>query len=207
MPNIITALQVQKKNKERVNVFLDGEFVFGLHITAAAALTRGQELSAAEITVLKQDDERHGAYQRALRFLGYRPRSRAEIEKYLGDKGYPAGLVAEVVERLVNEQYIDDEAFSRFWVENRNRFRPRGARALRYELRQKGVERDDIDAALEAVDDEAAAWDAVAGKLERWQALEQAQFMQKVGGFLARRGFSYDTVRQVSERAWKELHP
>ncbi len=158
-------------------------------------------MSADEISGLKSEGEIDLAYQRALHFLGYRPRSEAETERYLGNKGYPADLVAMVLERLQSKGYLDDYAFARFWVENRSRFRPRGPQALRYELRQKGIAPAVIDVVLERQDEAADAWSAVEGKLLRWRSLDQAEFDKKVFGFLQRRGFSYSICQGVCRRA------
>jgi regulatory protein len=113
--------------------------------------------------------------------------------------------VEVVVKRLHEKGYLDDEAFARFWVDNRNRFRPRGAQALRYELRQKGVERETIDATLEEQDEDGAAWAAVEGKIDRWADLDKFDFEQKLMAFLARRGFRFDVCRRAAAQAWKQL--
>ena len=201
MDRIITALQLQKRNKQRVNVFLDGEYAFAIELMAAAALRKGQSLSEAEIARLREDDTLQVAYQRALSFLGYRPRSRVEVVQNLRAKGYDEAVIEQVVAQLVQQNYVDDAAFSQFWVENREQIRPRSARAIRHELQQKGVERSLIDDALANLDEDEAAWAAVEPKLARWQGLGEAAFEQKIAGFLARRGFSYDVVRRIARRA------
>ncbi len=201
----ITSLKVQKNDNERVSVFLDGEYAFSVSLLAASALKKGQALSAAKIAQLREEGAAHLAYQRAVRYLGFRPRSKAEIESYLRDKGASAEVIGEVVARLVSRGYLDDAEFARFWVEDRTRFRPRGRRALRYELQQKGLAREDIDAALEGLAEDEAAWDAVSAKLERWQGLEERDFQQKVMAYLSRRGFDYDICREVGERAWAQV--
>jgi regulatory protein len=202
---VITSLQMQKRNHDRVNVFLDGEYAFAVSLNAATTLKKGQRLSVAEVDALMQDGETDLAFQRALRYLGMRPRSSAEIVTYLKRKEYDEAIVEVVVRRLHEQGYLDDEAFARFWVENRNRFRPRGAQALRYELRQKGVERDTIDVTLEEQDEDGAAWAAVEGKMARWANLEKFEFEQKLMTFLARRGFRYDVCRRAATQAWEQL--
>jgi regulatory protein len=201
----ITSLKVQKGDNDRVSVFLDGEYAFSVSLLAAAALKKGQVLTAAEIARLQAEGAAHLAYQQAVRYLGFRPRSKAEIESYLREKGAPLEVIGEVVERLVNRGYLDDAEFARFWVEDRTRFRPRGRRALRYELHQKGVAREDIDAALDGLAEDAAAWEAVSNKLERWRGLDEREFQQKVMAFLSRRGFDYDTCREAADRAWEHV--
>jgi len=202
----VTALQIQKRNKERVNVFLDGEYAFGVSLSIAMTLKKGQHLSATQIEALKEDDESEVAFQRAVRYLGIRPRSSAEIALYLKRKEFDEDLVVEVVRRLHEKGYLNDEAFAQYWVDNRNRFRPRGAQALRQELRQKGVERETIDATLEEQDEEGAAWAAIEGKVDRWGDLEKIEFEQKAMGFLARRGFRFDVCRRAAAQGWAQLH-
>ncbi len=205
MAGIITALKIQEGNKERVNVFLDDKFVLAMTAVAAAALRKGQYLSDTEIEQLKQADERDKAYNQAIRFLGFRPRSQAEIERHLREKKYPPEVVTETVERLRREQYLDDEAFARFWLENRERFRPRGRQALRYEMRQKGLPGDVIETILNELDEDESAWTAVESKLSRWKNLDELSFKQKVMAFLSRRGFNYEVASQTANRAWASL--
>ena len=202
---VITALQLQKRYTDRVKVFLDGDYAFALSRTTAANLHKGQRLLPAEIEALKQEGQEDLAYQRALRYLGSRPRSAAEIATYLKGKEFDEFAIEAVISRLQQRGYIDDEAFARFWVENRNRFRPKGAQALRFELRQKGVERETIDTALDEQDEDSTAWAALEGKVTRWADLEKFEFEQKAMAFLARRGFRYDVCRRAATRAWEEL--
>jgi regulatory protein len=206
MENQITALKVQKHNKERVNVFLDGEYAFAVNLMVAARLKPGQRLTPAQIVELKEEGTLDLAYQQALHYLSLRPRSESEMIAYLQGKEYAEDVVAAVMGRLKVQGDVDDDAFARFWVDNRTRFRPRGARALRYELRQKGLETATIDEALEEQDEAAAAWAAIEGRLDRWQALPRDEFDKKLMGYLARRGFDFGVCRRATEAAWRRLH-
>lgn len=201
MTGQITGLKQQKKNPERVSVFLDGEFAFGVSIDVAARLRKGQALSDAEIEGLKEGDEHERCYQSALHYLGNRPRSVSEVERNLREKEFPPAVIAATLQRLAENHYLDDEEFARYWLENRSRFRPRSALAIRQELRQKGVDREAIDAALADMDDDAAAWDAALTKLDRLRNLPEDEFAQKLTAFLARRGFDYQTARRTVQRA------
>ncbi len=206
MSGTITTLKVQKNNPERVSVFLDGEYAFGVTLEVATRLRKGQHLSDAEIAALRTQDEVDKAYQAALHYLAARPRSRAEVERQLERKGHAPEAVAAALDRLAQRAYVDDEAFAAYWVENRSQFRPRSAAALRYELRQKGVDAASIQAATEELDEALAAWVAVEGRLARWQTLTEDELEQKIAGFLARRGFSFAIARQTARRAWAEYH-
>lgn len=206
MAGTITALKFQQRNKERVNVYLDGEYAFGLNAVEAARLRKGQVLSDPEIAALRAQDERNRAFDQAVRFLSYRPRSRREMERYLRDKAIPPEVIAEVIGRLEQSQYLDDEAFARFWVEDREQFKPRSQYALRYELRQKGVSDEIIQRALHELDDETAAWQAIAGRLARWANLPRDEFRQKVAAYLSRRGFDYGAISATLKKAYQTLN-
>lgn len=207
MPGTITALRLQKKNRERVNVYLDGRYAFAVGVNTAAELRKGQELSDAEIAQLRVAGDANKAYHQVLRYIGMRPRSTGEVRRYLARKETDPALIDQVIARVEAAGYLDDHEFARFWVENRTRFRPRSAHALRHELREKGVDAAAIDAALVDLDERAAAWDAVAGRLDRWAELDEQTFSRKLIGFLSRRGFSYAIARDVCDRAWAALHP
>ena len=200
MGQTITALEPQKGQKDRISVFLDGEFAFGLPDTEAARLRVGQELSEQEIAELRAIDALSRAFDRAVRLLARRPYSAAEIRRSLASKEIASGVIDEVLRRLESLGYVDDYAFAQYWVENRERFRPRGARALRYELRQKGIADAIIQQALDGFDSGESAYAAARDQARRLRGLDRRTFRTRMSGFLARRGFEYGTVREVVDR-------
>jgi regulatory protein len=204
MAGTITALVAQKRNKERVNVYLDGEFAFGLALIEALKLHKGQQLSDDDIARLKALDEIEVAHDRALNFLSYRPRSSEEVRRNLHQKEFAEQTIETVIERLTGAGLLDDAAFARYWVDNRERFEPRSRRALRYELRQKGVPDAAIQAALDDLDEEDAAYRAASARLRRYARADEETFRKGLGNFLARRGFGYGIVRDVLDRLWQE---
>jgi regulatory protein len=201
----ITALKIQVRNPERVNVHLDGRYAFALSLNTAQGLSQGQALSAGEIARLKAADQPAAAYDRALRFLARRRRSIHETRSHLRRGGYPAAVADAVIARLRAQHYLDDAEFARQWVAERERFRPRSGRALRWELRQKGVGNGEIDRAIGGLDEAASARAALRGRLTLWQGLARQDFKAKVFGFLGRRGFSYEIAEAAFETAWEEL--
>jgi len=205
MKKEITALKLQKKNHRRVSVYLDGEYAFGLQALIAASLKEGGTLLPEEIEQLQKRDAVEVAYDRALYFLGYRPRSRAEVEDYLKRRKVVPDAVAVVVNRLTEAGLLDDEAFARYWVENREAFRPRGKRSLRFELRGKGVANEIIDRAIEDVDESGSAYRAARVRAQRLSQLDYQTFRRRLGGFLQRRGFDYGIVKETVNRLWREL--
>jgi regulatory protein len=205
MSKRITAIEPQKKDPQRVNVYLDGEFAFGLTSLVAAWLKVGQELTEEKIASLKGAEAGEVTYQKALHFLSYRPRSMLEVRQNLTKRGIPEELIVETMDRLQRAGLVDDEAFARAWVENRNTFGPRGKPALRMELRRKGLSDEIIQSVLDAhVPEESLALEAAQKYARRLKDLDWPAFRQKLGGFLTRRGFSYTTLAPVVSEVWKE---
>jgi regulatory protein len=201
----ITAIEPQQKNPQRLNIYLDGEYAFGLTSIVAAWLKVGQDLNDEKIASLKVEDDKEVTYQKVLHFLSYRPRSSAEVRRNLLKRGISEPLIDETVNRLQGNGLINDEAFARAWVENRNTFRPSGIPALRMELRRKGLSDEIVQSVLEAqVDEESLAFEGARKYARRLVGLEWTEFRQKLGGFLTRRGFSYNVVAPVVSKVWKE---
>lgn len=201
----ITAIEPQKKNPHRVNIYLDGDFAFGLASILAAFLKVGQQISPEKAASLQAEDEQEGTYQRALVFLSFRPRSTTEIRRNLEKHKVPEEQITATIGRLQQYGLVDDEKFARAWVENRNQFRPRSRSYLRMELRQKGINDDIIHAILEEDVDEAdLALQAARKYSRRLKGMEWLPFRNKLAGFLARRGFSYGVYAPLLIRVWKE---
>jgi regulatory protein len=202
----ITALQVQKRNPNRVNLHLDGEFAFGLARIVAAWLRVGQELTEEKIEQLQAEDARERAFQQAMLFLSYRARSESEIRQNLRKHEIPEAVIELTLERLRQGGLANDQQFAQTWVENRSTFRPRSRRMMALELRQKGLNEDAVSSAVANVDDGALAYEAAQKKVARYRGLEWNDFRKKLSDFLARRGFSYSVIAPVVTRLWNEAH-
>lgn len=202
----ITAIEVQKKNPKRVNIYLDDQFAFGLSRINAAWLKVGQKLTDAKFAALQEADAREIAMQKALHFLGYRPRSVEEVRKNLQKHEIPSAVIDDTISRLEQGNLLGDGNFAREWVENRSAFRPKGKRALAIELRQKGLTNAVIQEVLdENIDEEALALKAALKYARKLEGLEWPEFRQKMGGYLGRRGFGYDVIAPVTRQAWEEM--
>jgi regulatory protein len=201
----ITELKQQKRNKDRVSVFLDGTFAFGLTLEAAAGLRVGQELSDEAIEQLQDRETMVRARQSAFRFVSYRPRSIAEVRRNLLGKKYDEIIVETVINDLVERDYLDDEAFAAYWVEQRETFKPRSQFALRQELHEKGVPREIIRSAVRQVDESDAANKAAEKRAYRWSHYTEEAFQEKMISYLRRRGFNYNTAKKATDGAWRNL--
>lgn len=202
----ITALKVQKRNSNRINIYLDNEFAFGLSRIVAAWLSVGQELSEEKIEALKIEDASEVALQKAIQYIQYRPRTEAEVEKKLLQQDYAEATIRGVIERLKRNHLLNDLSYAVQWVENRCTFHPRSHRVIRMELRQKGISDNVIDEALaKAVEEEDLAYAAGLPKVRRFAALEWFDFRKKMSAYLGRKGFSYGVISPVVEKLWNEL--
>ncbi len=204
----ITLVETQQKRRDRVNVYVDDRFAFSLSnvVAQAAWLRRGLSVSESEIQALLERDSFQKAFDTALNFLSYRPRSEEEVRQNLRRKKVPDELSNRIVERLKETKLIDDSAFAEFWLQNREEFSPRGQRALKMELRRKGLDSETIDrAAGDKGDESESAYRAAAKKAARLRAADYRDFRQKLGAFLMRRGFDYEVINGVVNRLWQEL--
>jgi regulatory protein len=197
----ITAIRQQERDPNRVSVFIDGEFAFGLgaSLTLAEGLAVGDDLSSERVAALRARDEVGRATEAALRLVAQRPRSVHELRDRLRRREFAPESIEAAVERLTEWRYVDDTDFARLWVEHRERHRPRGRRLLEAELRQKGVDREIVREALDAaeIDEFAAALELGRAKLRGYAGLEAVVVRRRLGGYLARRGYQAETVRRV----------
>ncbi len=201
----ITALKVQKRNKNRVSIYLDGEYAFGLSRIVAAWLHVGQEIDEAKVKELQSQDNVEVALQKAINFLSYRPRTEKEVRQNLNKHEYDPGIIDEIIDRLKRSGLVNDQNFTEMWVENRSEFRPRGSRALRAELRLKGIPDQMISESLNDLDEDSLAMKAARKQARRYHSLEWQDFRNKLSGFLARRGFHYGTISAVVPKVWEEI--
>jgi len=157
-----------------------------------------------------------GALEIALRFLGTRPRTRWELERRLRTAGASDDVLYGALARLAELGYLDDDAFARYWSEQRDRHAPRGRRLVEAELRQRGVPRDVIER-LRAEplerrpEDESLpetelqrAQVALTGHLRGRRLPDDRTALQRIGMFLMRRGFDAETVRAVLRQAGRD---
>lgn len=213
MPKI-TRLEVQKNNQDRYNIYLDKEFAFGIDEENLVKfdLHKGQELTEEEVERIFEESELYKLYRRALDFLSYRPRSVKETQDYLRKKitnyellvtSYEseAAIIQSIINRLQRAGYLDDASFVEWWIRQRTESsKPRGIYYVRSELYQKGINgklAGKIWRELE-IDEDALCQKAATKRAHRYN-LEDFKERKKLFNYLTRRGFSFDTVKQVVE--------
>lgn len=200
----ITALEPQTHDDSRVSVFLDGEFAFGVHedIVVKHGLREGKTLSPEEQQDIEHDEQYVEAKQTALNYLAHKPRTEEEVRRKLRKTEAAPTVIEDVVERLHELSYLDDEAYAEDYVRNRFASKKYGPVRIRRELVERGVDRH---VAEEAVADLFAEEDPDAAAREhaekRWGRLDDEEDprrrRQKLYRYLRRRGFTSDTITPI----------
>ena len=141
-------------------------------------------------------------YNKALEFLSYRTRSEKEVRDKLKTKQAEPGIIEKVISKLKEKRFINDEEFARQWIENRNRFKPRSLRLIKLELRQKGIEGEILGKVIQDLDfnsesELGQAKKLVEKRIDKVRDLPKQEIYQKLGRFLASKGFNWDTVKKA----------
>lgn len=210
MPQI-TAIEPQKKRKNRFNIYLDGQFAFGVDENALVKnrLKVGERLNNNQVENLIKETTLGKLTDLALRFLSYRQRSEKEIKVYLTRKiaqkenikakdAVQSPQVSAVLAKLKKYSYINDIEFAKWWITSRIKSRPMGRYLLKQELRRKGISPQIIESLLTRVPSERKlAINLIEKKIEKWPKLSPPQFKKKVYAYLLSRGFGWDVVKET----------
>ncbi len=197
---IITSIKPQK-NQKRVNIYLDNKFGFGLDLENFVKhhLKVDQELSEEQISEIVKKREFQKSLDKLLRFATLRPRSEKEVRDYLKRKKVHESSFDELFNKLIRLELIDDEKFAKWWVEQRQLFKPKPKRVLSQELRIKGVNNELIKEVLGEIeiDEKNIAKALVQKKMYKWEKLDENTRKQKITQFLAGKGFGWDVIVQI----------
>lgn len=197
---IITSIK-QQKNKDRVNVYLDDKFGFGIDLDnfVLLHLKVDQELTEKEVEEIVKKAEFQKTLDKLLRFAIVRPRSEKEVRDYFRRKKVHESMHEQLFGKLKHLELVDDEKFAKWWVEQRQAFKPKPKRILNQELRIKGIKPDVIEQVLgeEKVDEEKMARELLEKKAYKWKNLPTREARQKTSQYLAGKGFSWDVIEKV----------
>lgn len=200
---VITAIIPQKRHPEKVNIFLDGKYAFSMNLELLVkhGLKTDQYLTQDEISHLIRQEDLLIWYNRILNLLSRRPRSKKEILIFLKNKQVGQTTIETVLAKLEQKNLINDEEFARWFVKQRQEFRPKGKLALKMELINKGISKEIIETVLNSMIDTTSELALVNKLIDKkrqvWQKLNRAQVQKKITGFLLRRGFSWEVIKQV----------
>ena len=206
----ITLIEPQAKNKNRVSVYLDGEFAFGIHsdVLIKSGIGKGDEISAQKIADILSLENRKAAMEKAYRLLAVRARSEKELKDRLRGEKYSDDAIAWVLQELMRLGLIDDKSFAIQFSKSRVSLKPVGAFYLRQELKQKGLAENHIETGIEEAFKEKSevnmAMDLAKKKKSQMTSVEELRAKKKLSDFLLRRGFGWEIVNDILDQ-WEQL--
>lgn len=202
---IITKIESQK-NQDRVNIYIDGEFAFGImrEIQYKYKLAKDMEIDNKYIEEVLMEEEQSKCTHFALQFLGYRQRSEKEIADRLEKKGFEEYMIENTLLYLRDHNLIDDLAFAKSFMRDKININKHGPRKIQYDLYKKGISQEIIEKVLEQDEDEySRAFELAEKKLFSYRNDDKPSQYRKLGGFLQRRGYSSNCVYKILDELIK----
>lgn len=149
-------------------------------------------------------------YNKTLKFLSFRPRSEKEIKDYLTRKKAGSFVIEKIIKTLKDQNFLNDLEFAKWWIEQRIRFKPRSSRLIKMELKQKGISDEIIEFQISNIqypisNDLERAKKIAESKIYKYKGLSKQEIFRKLGSLLARRGFSYDVIKQSIDEVLKKV--
>ena len=190
----MTSLKIQSRDKNRCNVFLDGEFAFGVSVESVYkfGLKVGKTLTKEQVEELVKNGEESLALTKALNYATKTFKSRYQVKTNLEKKGYDVKIINTVLDKLTKNGIIDDVEYARRYIETT--FNSQGKKLIEYKLKSKGVKKSDIDYAftLVEVNFNENAYSVLEKRLKN--KVVDRETLNKAYRYLVGRGFSYDEV-------------
>ncbi len=208
MEGRITSIVRQKKDKARASIFLDEEFAFGVcdQTVEQFRLRKGDYIDREIFEKITQFDLFVESKRIALAYLNYRARSEKEIRERLQKEDIPEPILLQVLEFLKEHNLIDDEAWSKSFVNDKLIRKPVSSKQLAYGLAQKGVSKEVIEETITGLNaNESDESRAMRAAEKRWPRIlktepDPRKQKQKLYTFLAGRGFSFETINEVYKK-------
>jgi len=204
--DVITGI-AKERGRWRVTFSECEDFLVPFSLMRERPLHVGQEIDIEEYDNWLMIRQYRHALDRAVAYLAARARSRREIEQKLLQSGYRPCTVEMVLYKLQRENLLDDADFARQWVEARSAHRL-GKSRIAQELRRKGIDADEAEAALSAIEDDDQLAGAVSLAEKAAARIKPGEDPRKAGNrilaMLARRGYSYDIARQALQQVMQD---
>lgn len=205
---VITKITVQKKQKDRYNIFTDegnGEkYAFSVDedVLIKFQLKKGMELDDFAVTEIFFQDDIRKAYNQAIHYLASRMRSEEEVRQYLRKKEVDEPIVNEVIHKLRHYQFLNDQEFALAYVRTQMNTSDKGTTLIRQELKEKGISDSMIENALLEYPYEFQLEKAItlSNKFVQKNNMDSARIVkQKLEQMLGRKGFPFEIIRQTIE--------
>lgn len=190
---IITQISIQKNNKSRVNIYLDGEFACGMEaiVVAENRLKEGMEIDEEKLKELSASSDIESAFNKAVKLISKALKTEYELKKYLVEKGYGLQTIDTVTNKLKSYNYIDDLEYAKSYINDKKH--QNGKKKLLHELKQKGISDKIIDSALKLItaQEEKETIQNLINKYIKGKPLD-IKIKKNLANFLYSRGFDWD---------------
>lgn len=213
---VITKITTQKKNTDRYNIFMDygngEEYAFSVDgdVLVKFQLKKGMELDELSLTEIHFQDDIRKAYHLAIRFLSRKMRSEAEVKKYLSEKEVDVPIIQEVVHKLYEYRFLNDEEYAYAYVRTQMNTTDKGTDLIRRELLDLGIHENLISASLNEYPYDKQVEKAVelCGKFTKKHSKDSQRILrQKTEQYLIRKGFPKDIISAALEEFKNNDHP
>jgi regulatory protein len=202
---IITEITNCKKNKNRVNVFVDGTFAFALYLETAMqyGLKKDMDITGLNLKKIAEDDEKKYSIDAALKFISYQMRSKNEVYKKLKQKGVSDKSSEETIQRLEELGYLNDRAYAETYAaELKDRM---GNRGIAHKLYEKGIDKELAEEVLQNLGSFSGTAKEQAKRLfEKYKDLDRKKAREKVFRTLMSRGFEVEDIRYAIKECGAE---
>ena len=196
--NEITAILPQVKDKKRCNIYIDGRFCCGLTLEATVKnrLKVGQTVSPQRLSQIQLESEKNTALDKAMTHLSASRKTEKQIREFLSKKGYLEDVTSYVIEKLNEYHFLNDKEYAENYVEHTSQ--RKGVRLIRVEMRKKGLSEEDMDAALDGIDEETQLNTAreVLEKYMRHKEVDKTT-LQKAIKYLLGKGFEFEIAKKA----------
>lgn len=200
----ITKIEKQVNNQKRYSIYIDEKFAFGVREEDLIyfKLKENSEITEQRYNYIMEYVIYTKAKDKAYKFLGYKARSEKEVRDKLTKENYPQEIIDRIIELFKHYNYINDENYTKAYINNRIKFKPRAKRMLKYELAQKGIDSDTIENIIDSsnIDETDIAINLLQKKLKNKKDIEQKE-KQRIYNYMLKRGFDYETIN----KAFKEV--
>lgn len=204
----ISKIEAQKRNKDRLNIYIDDVFAFGISVDVFVKynLKKDQEIDNGFIEEILLEEESNKSINSAIKYLSYRQRSIKETRDHLNKKGYDDSIIQRTIDYLLEKNYLNDYEFAQSFIKDKSYLNKYGINKIRYELLNKGISKDIIAKTLKFDNDEEYdnAMELANKKMKSYKNQDRNSIYRKLGGFLQRKGYRYETVSKVLKEVLNE---
>lgn len=201
----ITKIEIQKRNNERVNIYIDDEYAFAtfIDIVYKEGLSKGQEVNKEKYDDIIKKENKQKCKNTALRIIERAYKTEKEMRKRLSEKGYEQEEIDEAVNFLKEYKFIDDDSYVKLYI--KEKIKSYGSQKIKYSLINKGISKEVIEEELSNIESEEMKETALCLAEKKYKNLSKSEkdkfkLYNKICRYLISRGYEYDMAKSVTNK-------